>query len=74
MLKCGHVICNECTSKTQKGSIKCKTCGSRAEATEASAVAANALFQAFLSQLTDELKEKYKKALDIYNGLFLFKI
>lgn len=73
-LECGHLVCLECKSKVEKGSLKCKICGVDAKYTEVQGISAHTLFQVFLNDFTKELKDKYKAALQLYDGIFNFKI
>ena len=69
-LKCGHNICNACEARVNRESIKCKFCQEEREPTGVKGAAAEVVVQAYLGPLVDELKNKYKKALTIYDGIF----
>ena len=69
-LKCGHNICKECESKAQNKSIKCKFFSDENELKEAKGVAAEVLVNIYLDPVVDELKDKYKKAFTVYDGIF----
>lgn len=68
-LKCSHHICKECESKVERGSIDCEMCEEKRDFIGANGAAADMLAQLYLNPLFDELKDKYKKAFDIYDGI-----
>ena len=69
-LKCGHNICNDCEQRVYNRSIECKFCKEEREPTGVKGAAAEVLMNIYLSPLLVELKDKYKKALTIYDGMF----
>ena len=69
-LKCGHNICKECVTKSPKGSIKCKFCKEERDPTGVKGTAAEVLINIHLDPLVIELKDKYKKAFTIYDGIY----
>lgn len=66
-LKCGHHVCKRCQDKLSP-ETKCMICGQEANSTVASGVAADVLLFTFINPLFLELREKYKKAFDLYSG------
>lgn len=69
ILKCGHSICKECIEKVQKGSLKCNICSADMINSDAIGSAADFLVQSFLSNLTQELSDKFMASLSLYNGI-----
>ena len=68
-LKCGHNICNDCESRANKRSVRCKFCQEEREPSGVKATAVELLMSLYLDPLVVELKDKYKKALTIYDGI-----
>lgn len=69
-LKCGHHICKECSDKSKSGSLKCKLCSNAIECLGLVNQSSAALVAVFTKDLANELKEKFKMALDLYEGNF----
>ena len=68
-LKCGHNICNDCEARANKGSFKCKFCQEEREPTGVKVDAAELLMNIYLDPLVVELKDKYQKAFNLYDGI-----
>ena len=72
VLDCGHQVCKECDKSIENGCnfLTCKFCAKKIKTTGGQCIAADSLFQAFSNHLAKELKEKYKKAINLYEGDF----
>jgi hypothetical protein len=73
LLKCGHHICQSCENKAKNGSLKCKICGLEIKSIDVKNNSAESLIEFLIDDLTKDLKDKYKKAFNLYAGLFSFK-
>ena len=69
-LKCGHNICNDCETRANNGSVQCKFCQEARGQTGVKGAAADLLVNMCLDPLVVELKNKYKNAFNIYDGIF----
>ena len=70
VLQCGHHICQECVVETQKGCLNCKICSQEMKCTNTKGTAAEMLVKLFLNDYSKELKEKFLKSVDLYQGKF----
>lgn len=68
---CGHLICFKCKEQIEGERFNCNICGCEANCTNTKAAAFETLFHLFLNDLYKELKDKYKNALYMYNGILL---
>lgn len=69
-LSCGHVICTECTQKIKNEKIKCKLCSADMTSANSSHLMSEHLIRSYLTYLSQELKDKYTKAIHLLEGIF----
>ena len=74
VLDCGHHVCKECDKIVENGCFTCKFCDKKVKITGGQSLAADSLFQVFATNLAKELEEKYKKAINLYEGVYFFKL
>ena len=68
VLQCGHHICKECIEKTQTGGLICTICSNEIKCSDGAGTAAETLILLFSKDLAKELKEKFLKGVDLYEG------
>ena len=71
-LDCGHHVCKECDKEIENGCLTCKFCAKKVKITGFQGIAADSLFQVLATSLAKDLKEKYAKAIDLYEGVVLY--
>ena len=67
LLQCTHHVCKECSEKVEKGSLKCKFCSDEMK-TNVHNFTCEAMIQLCLTNLSQNLREKYVEALNLFES------